>query len=161
MMSIDNTNNELKMENKRLATELSEMVKKAGLEKEDQDMLRDKVSLLKKICDETFTVDERMNLLQQEIDDMDSLLYRFNAAKAVGGKVELGDLKDGGDHSFVPLSSNEEKIHGKLKLLKSTYEDDVKRLWEEVEKGTADTGIVGLWSRSVDIDIRPLEELAR
>ncbi|GMI32061.1 hypothetical protein TrCOL_g9160 [Triparma columacea] len=160
MLNMDTTNNELKMENKRLAMQLAEMVSKAGIKEKEQETLREKISALKKLCDDTFEVDERTNTLQKEIDDMDSLLYRFNAAKAVGGKVELGALSEGKDHSFIPLNNREETVHTKLKELKESYEEDVKMLWEEVEKGTKDSGLVGLWSKSRDINVRPLEELA-
>jgi len=143
-----------------LATSLTDMVRKEGIEKKDEQLLKQRISSLKGICDENLEAEEKMGGLQNDIDDMDSLLYKFNAAKTIGGKVDLGDLTGGGDHSFVSLSSKEEKMHGKLKKLQNTYEEDVKRLWEEVDKGANDSGLVGLWSRSRDIEMKSLSELA-
>jgi hypothetical protein len=112
--NLDQVQLELSSENRRLKEALNDAIQALGISKEKQQELSEAATELKTAQDDITNIEYETETLQTEIDEMDSMLFRFNASKNIKGQVELGDLSSGGNHDFESISRDEERNHRKL-----------------------------------------------
>ena len=143
-------NEELKTEKRRLTHALNDTMEKLGIDNKRRQQLQYAVVKLKGIVDSNLELDEKCENLQEKIDDMDSLLYKFNAKNSVAGRAELGGFGSAGDKEL-------ESHHQQLRERLSTQDQAVAYIWKVVDK--VKNAEAGTWYRSDDIQISTIDEL--
>ncbi|GMH69107.1 hypothetical protein TrLO_g1992, partial [Triparma laevis f. longispina] len=158
MLDADNVEKELKSENRRLTETLAETTKKLNIDGARMKALKELIMSLHDIAENEAGMDAKIEDMQLNIDDMDSVLYRLNNMSTVGGAKMLNNsFNDDFDVKYNQQINNLERQHGKIVNVVESYKEDIKRIWDGV--GRAESDVI-MWARSQDIKSKFLEGLA-
>ena len=142
-------NKDLSNEHRRLEEALAHAMSTLGISNEKQQKLHVAATELKKALDEIADLNMESETVETEIDEMDSLLYRFNAVNTLTkGGAELSDLSFGADHDFVSVSRDDERKHKLLHQKVADLKAQTQTVWDEINEWRSH---VNFWAANNEI----------
>ena len=131
---------------------LEEAMDRLGINKNRQTQLRESTVKLREILDENEEIDMTSEQTQNNIDEMDSMLYKFSTTTATAGGATTSfstfDSVSSNENSLI-VDTDDEKKHKEISQKLTKMREDLKSTWENNRKAKSN---VANWARDLSIN---------